>query len=724
MKNAMKVAFAIAALVVASARGAERWNQDWLFAREGAGPEAVDAAWEKVSLPHPVRIESFDGRIYQGLCAYHKHFTAPAAWRNKKVQLRFDGAMQVAEVWLNGRQLTVHKGGYLPFIVDLTPGLKWEGDNVLDAAGNTVARLAPAAIAVASGTHTQVTARLTVKKPHLWHPDRPALYTLRTELIRGGRTLEINRTRFGIRTLAYDDKRGFLLNGEPLRIRGANRHQDFPYLGNAVADNVQYRDIKLLKDGGFNFLRLCHYPQPESMMDACDELGVMTAPCTPGWQWWSDDPEFTRLARQNIREMVRWHRNHPSAVMWEVSLNETYYHDAFYAECCRIAREEYPGGQLFTAGDSYASRDVSHYDVPYCGWPGNGYNRPAAPGFEGRRRSFIREYGDNDSCINTRVIIGGGAEQSEKAQQAQAWAHQWTHNTNCGWDWPIGDALWVGVDHLERCWTPSTPMSTCGVIDYLRQPKFSYRFFQSQRIAELPSLFIANYWTPRASPTKVVVYSNCEEVELRLNGRVLYRQKPDDGPDSRLGDPKPEEAMLINYMKTGKTIQDFERMIEERKKQGNRSPVYTGGDCRHLDHAPFTFPLVPFEAGELRAIGYVKGAKVAEFTRRTPGKPVGLRLVAETLDRPLAADGADAIFIRAQVVDKQGEVVPDAKVPVRFSVDGPGRIVGPSQSASTSDGVASMLLQAGTRAGRIEVTASAEGLPPASMKIKTASAGE
>ena len=307
-------------------------------------------------------------------------------------------------------------------------------------------------------------------------------------------------------------------------------------------------------------------------MDACDELGLMTAPCTPGWQWWSNDPEFLRLARQNIREMVRWHRNHPSAIMWEVSLNETYGHDRFFAECCRIAREEYPGGQLFTAGDSYASRDVSHYDVPYCGWPGNGYNRPAAPGFEGRCRSFIREYGDNDSSINTRVTIGGGVEHSERNQFAQAWAHQWTHNTNNGWPWPIGDALWVGVDHLERCWTGSQPMSTCGVLDYLRQPKFSAYFFQSQRPQQEPSLFIANYWTRRPSPAKVVVFSNCDEVELQLNDRTLYRQKPDAGPDSRLGDPKPEEAMLINYMKTGKTIQDFEKMIQRAEETRQPQP--------------------------------------------------------------------------------------------------------------------------------------------------------
>jgi beta-galactosidase len=454
-------------------------------------------------------------------------------------------------------------------------------------------------------------------------------------------------------------------------------------------------------------------------MDACDELGLMATVCTPGWQWFRATETFTNLARQNIREMVRWHRNHPSAIMWEVSLNETYGHDKFFAECCRIAREEYPGGQLFCAGDSYASRDVSHHDVPYCGWPGDGYNRPAAPGFEGRKRSFIREYGDNDSGINTRISIGGGsAEESEARQLSQAWAHQWTHNINNGWDWHIGDALWVGTDHFRGC-GGNEPISTCGALDWLREPKFSYCFFQSQRGANEPSLFIANYWTPRPSPAKVVVFANCEEVELQLNGRTLARQKPDAGPNSRMGDPKPEEAMLVNYMKTGKSVEDFEKMIEARRKQGNRDPVFTGGDCTNLEHAPFTFPLVPFEAGELKAIGYIGGNKAAEFTRRTPGAPAAVRLVAETCGRNLVADGADAVFIRAQITDERGAIVRSARVPVTFSVSGPARLVSPAQATSEQDGVATLLLQASEQAGQIRVTATAGNLRSGEIVVRS-----
>jgi len=126
---------------------------------------------------------------------------------------------------------------------------------------------------------------------------------------------------------------------------------------------------------------------------------------------------------------------------------------------------------------------------------------------------------------------------------------------------------------------------------------------------------------------------------------------------------------------------------------------------------------VPFEAGELKAVGFIGGKKVSEFVRRSPAKPVALRLVAELLDRPLAADGADAIFVRAEVVDELGEIVRSARVPVTFAVNGSARIVSPAQAMTSQDGTATMLLQAGTRPGKITVTVTAEGLLAASSTI-------
>ncbi len=799
-----------------------RLNDAWRFERvdsqtnsfPGDPPESAvafkDAKWEKVCLPHTPRIESPEQaqKYFQGVCWYRRHIAPDKTWRGEKISLQFEGAMQVADVWVNGRHVLTHRGGYLPFFVDLTDALGQGGavvsvrlDNndtptippgkkhnqldfayfgglyrsvrlavtdllhVTDAvAANRVAgggifvrtesasaeaatvfaqadianegevendvsvrftALAPGGEKVAEagekvswlapGGEATTHCRLTVSNPKLWHPDHPWLYTLKTEVLRGGKVADSVSTRFGIRTLAYDDQLGLVINGQPLTIRGANRHQDFPWLGNAVPDNAQFRDLQRLKDAGFNFLRLAHYPQSPAVMDACDELGLMVSVCTPGWQFFSRSESFTNLARQNIREMVRWHRNHPSAIMWEVSLNETYGHDAFYADCARLAREEYPGGQLFTCGDSYASKDLRHYDVPYAGWPGF-YNRPAAPGFEGVKRSFAREYGDYEfggEHSTTRVLRGAG----ENALLLQAWNFAWSHNRNASFRWLCGDCIWEGVDNIRGC-SAENPIALCGVLDYLRLPKFSYYYFQSQRDANAPELFIANYWTPRPSPAKVVVFSNCEEVELLVNGKVVARQKPDAGPDSDYGVWHPQADPV--YMASGKNVDDDEAATAQSLKQQkgeNFLAMFDGGNCRHTGHPPFTFAPVSYAAGELKAVGYIGGQPVVADVRHTPGQPALLKLAAALENRPLAADGADAVFVHATICDADGNPVPDATNPVVFTVSGPAQLVSPAAVRAGAGVATGLIRSSGFTPGRISLHATAPGLKSADAKI-------
>ncbi|HEY4414644.1 MAG TPA: glycoside hydrolase family 2 TIM barrel-domain containing protein [Verrucomicrobiae bacterium] len=802
-------------------------NDGWHFTRlenqtniSSANPPEVgsafdDAKWETVFLPHTPRIESPDGvqNYFQGVSWYRRQIVPQPAWRGKKVSLRFEGAMQVADVWVNGQHRLTHLGGYLPFSVDITDALTQpggatvavcldntdhpdvppgknhdqldfsyfgglyrnvhlvitdplhvtdpiaanrvagggifvrtefissntaaifaqvdvlnEGENETNAAvrftvlgpdEKTVTRAAVKFSTLAAGDERATNHLFSIENPKLWYPDHPWLYTLKTEILRHDKVVDVISTRFGIRTVAGDDKLGFVLNGKPLVIRGANRHQDFPWLGNAVADNAAYRDLKRLKDAGFNFLRLAHYPQSSAVMDACDELGLMVSVCTPGWQHFSRDGQFTQLARQNIREMVRWHRNHPSAVMWEVSLNETYGHDSFYADCARIAREEFPGGQMLVSGDSYASKDVSHFDFPYAGWA-DFYQRPAAPGFESSKRSFAREYGDYEfggEHSTTRVARGAG----EDALLLQAWNFQWSHNRNASFPWLCGDAIWEGVDNQRGC-SRENPIARCGVLDYLRLPKFSYYFFQSQRAENAPMVFIANYWTPRSSPAKVVIFSNCEEVELFLNGKSLGRRRPDAGPDTDYGVWHPEADLV--YMAKGKTVSDDEKESADDLKTPHAAELrsmFDGGNCRHIDHAPFTFAPVNFAAGELKAVGYIRGKAVTEDRRHTPGKPARLQLTAELEGRPLAADGADAIFIRATICDADGNPVPDADNPVTCNVAGAAQLVSPAIVPAEA-GVATMLICSHSlSSGSVLVRATALGLQSAEIKLNAIS---
>jgi hypothetical protein len=442
-------------------------------------------------------------------------------------------------------------------------------------------------------------------------------------------------------------------------------------------------------------------------------LGVMALVCTPGWQFFADNDSFKREAKQNIRDVVRWHRNHPSAVLWEVSLNETYGHDAFYEECSNIAKEEYPGGQLLTSGDSYDAKRVRFYDIPYTGWGGS-YSRPLHPDSQ-HKKALHREYGDMDLPWSVHVV----QRNSESQMMVQAWNFQWAHNKNLSWPWTIGDVIWEGID-THSAFGPSF----CGPLDLYRLPKISYYFFQSQRDPAVkmancdsgPMVQIAGFWTQRPSPTKVVAYSNAQEVELFLNGRSLGRQRPDYGPDTNYG--------AYNFQADPTWAHKTDPLLDTQKAdalakaraQSNAGKFFDTGNGLHLDHAPFTFVPVAYEPGELKAVAYVDGKVVATNVLRTPGKPSALRLRAATLGKPLLADGSDALFVYADVVDATGAVVPENGPVVTFSVEGGGHLIMPPQS-TTEAGIAPMMVQSSTTPGTITVTATAPGLVPAVLKL-------
>lgn len=181
---------------------------------------------------------------------------------------------------------------------------------------------------VRSGQTANVSVAFPVEKPSLWSPDDPSLYMLTARIEDShGKTVDALRKRIGIRSVEFRGAEGFWLNGKPFGepLVGANRHQDFAVVGNAVPNSVHWRDAKKLRDAGFRVIRNAHCPQDPAFMDACDELGLFVIVNTPGWQFWNDSPEFAERVYSDIRNMIRRDRNHPSVWMWEPILNETWY---------------------------------------------------------------------------------------------------------------------------------------------------------------------------------------------------------------------------------------------------------------------------------------------------------------------------------------------------------------------------------------------------------------
>lgn len=756
------------------------------FAREY--PAIRLLKWETISLPHPARYEQqLNPGVHQfsGICYYRKQFRIPSDCRNKHLVIKFEGAMQVATVWVNGKFLLQHEGGYLPFTVPLNsyinrdsineiivrldnrdnpstpPGkplaslgfLYWSGiyrdawlvatdpvyitdpiqantvagggvfvryedvsdcsadvlvktqvknslsqtvnslvveQIITDNKGKEVGRVTSGISGINAHTSQEVQQKISLTMPHLWYPDAPYLYKLTTRVWKHGELLDQFSQHIGIRSLSYTRWEGFKLNGKPLRIVGTNRHQDCPYIGNALSNTAQYRDLKRIKESGMNFVRLAHYPNDPSVYDICDSLGLMVVDPIPGWQFFNANEIFKERVYRDIREMIRRDRNHPCVIMWEVSLNESYPPDSFRIRSAQLAHAEYPGNQFFTSGDTYGSKKTA-WDVPYNGWT-DPFGRPQD--LQPERPGFVREYGDYEfggGESTTRVNRGDG----EKALLRNAWNIQWEHNLLRGpeyYPWTIGDANWAFFDGFEAMVATT---SDWGIMDVFRIPKFSYYLFRSQMspykqiygAGNKPVVFIANWWTDKDTSGKVVVYSNCDEVALYVNRRLIKKQKPDAGADSPYGD---------------------------WEKGGN---PFDGGNCRHLTHPPFTFENIKFEKGAVKAIGYIKGKAVAADKRATPGKPEGLHITVNLAGKPLVADGADVAFVYVSVVDKDGTVeVLNNDMKIQLEVAGPAIIVSPAV-AQVRGGIASFLIRAEESPGTIRLNAHS---PDSSLVSKVA----
>lgn len=485
---------------------------------------------------------------------------------------------------------------------------------------------------------------------HLWHPNHPYLYKIQTEIFDDEVLVDHYQTRIGIRRIQFSHDGGLTINGERFIFMGTNRVQDYPYVAWAFTNSSQRRDALRLKEGGFQYVRSSHNPQDPSFLDACDEFGILVMDCIPGFQY-IGGPQFREHSYQNMREMIRRDRNHPSVILWELSLNETDFDSSFAQKAMRIGHEEYPGDQCFGAG----------WKFPYIYDVFIQASQHGARDYSENTPLVISEYGHWDyGAGNSTSDVD--REDGEIAMLVQAQNHQESLNLNRGLSFLCGDGLWVGIDF--QCF-PS------GVIDYFRIPKFSYYFYQSQRDPHLilkdidsgPMVYIANYWTEK-SPRTVTVYSNCDRMNLYLNDQLIASREPDTG-------------------------------------------IFTD----NLLHPPFTFPDIPWKPGELKAIGYMDNEKVASHSRITPDKATFIDLCFD-LKEAAMANGEDMFFVYASIVDKNGTVVRDVKKEISFQVTGSGILISPEQ-VETEAGTATALIRTATQSGQIVIKAKTEGLQEA-----------
>ena len=575
---------------------------------------------------------------------------------------------------------------------------------IIDEDGSSVVAKAEDTQTVANNEKYSFKQDLTVSNPRLWSVNTPELYTVRTTLLMDGSVKDTVETTYGIRKVEWK-RDGCYINDERVELVGVNLHSESYMVGNAQSNDAIFAEIKRLREYGFNFIRMSHYPHDPAFYEACDRYGVAVLDCLAGWQNFSDTDAFKNNTYEQMRDQIRVNRNHCSVVAWEPSLNESGFTAAWAQNMHNLVKEEYPevgDSKAYTSGWKFWDVFDIGVGTPQANVVGDASKYSEKP-------VIVSEYGDwnfGGFDSTTRVTREPqhypDAKGGDEGMLVQCDNIQSSFAFNRGQSWYGATAYW---DYADYAGFDEDKLTFCGVVDVARIPKFGAYFFQSQTDPNLdlseyglesgPMVFIANTWAD-GSPNKVRIFSNCDEVELFVNGVSVGKQTPDTQMWAPHGDTSNPTGM----------------------------PTSTSGayvSTEHLAHPPFTFNLSSYTPGEgtLKAVAYLDGKPVAEFTRSAPGAASQITLTAEDKN-PLKLDGSSAKLVWVDVRDENGTVVNTANNTIHFTTEGPGFVIG-EKAVAVRGGQWAVWVRSTRGEGDITLKATCDGLTAATITIPTES---
>lgn len=550
-----------------------------------------------------------------------------------------------------------------------------------DAAGTTVAA-AEMTGTVRAGNELEFRQELVIANPVRWSLDNPYLYTLETTVEAGGRVTDRTSTPFGVRTFRFDGN-GFFLNGEHVKINGANLHTDFAGVGVSLPDRINAYRLEKLKEMGANAIRTSHNPPAAEVLDAADRLGMLVM--VENRHMGTSDEVLG-----DIESMVRRDRNHPSVIIWSMNnegLRQGYEEagrqlSAMHAVIKRLDPTRPTTGSVGPLTGATSPDEVSVVRdlisladvVDVRGFDPRIYGEYHAANPD--RPMLALETGYD---LTTRGVYADDEARGHHASYETAAAETWRRIAET--DYVAGGFVWNGMDYRGEPFPFDWPVVTAqyGFMDTCGFPKDNYYYYRSAWSPE-PFVHLFPHWNEppvrEDGTVEVRSFNNCDSVELFLNGESQGRKE--------------------------------------------REP-FSGLSWE-----------VPWAPGSLEATCYREDEVVADTRRETTGEPAAVALAP---DRPtINADGEDVSLVKVSIVDSQGRTVPTAGSAVRFRVEGPGEIIGvgngdPSshepdlgESRRAFNGLALVIVQASREPGTIRLTAESPGLETAAVEITAAAA--
>ncbi len=593
---------------------------------------------------------------------------------------------------------------------------------VMDASNKVVARTTNDAT-IPAGSSITITSALTVQHPQRWDLERPYQYTLVSQVMDGKTSVDRYQTPFGIRTIAFDKEKGFLLNGRHVRIQGVCNHGDLGALGTAVNLRGIERQLEIMKGAGVNAIRTSHNPPPPELLDLCDRMGLLVM--DESFDMWkiSKIPNgngyskyFDEWSERDLRDMTRRDRNHPSIIMWSIG-NEIPEQGrpegaAMAKRLTGFFHEEDPTRPTTSAFNNWAGA-IKNKLADEVDLPGFNYQPMRYEQILKDHPNWIIYGSETASCVSSRgvyhlPIVAYPKDPSHQITSYDVVAPPWAYCPDVDFTYEdrlpqvLGEFMWTGFDYIGEP-TPyfagrdpadwPARSSYFGMVDLAGFPKDRYYLYQSQWTSK-PMVHILPHWNwegREGQAIPVMAYTNADEVELFLNGKSLGRKKRFEEPVQ---------------LPVGKNVSQDGKFVSKYRLEWQ----------------------VSYQPGDLKAVAYRSGKQVAAEEVHTAGAPARVKLTADRAT--IQSGGKDLSFLTVRIEDAKGNVCPSADNLVQFAVTGPGEIAGVDNgNAATIEpfqadhrkafsGMALLIVRSRAgQAGRIHVTASSTGLTGAAAEI-------